>query len=79
MEAGETNGSKHSRTPPSRDRTNSHSPSLKPVLRINFGRGRQIRSDRPLFHESVRERMVAANLEYRPQARWDTDKEQYVD
>ena len=58
--------------------TNSHRLVLKP-FRVNFGRGRQIRSDRPNFHVSVRQRMAVADLKYKPKAKWTPDTEQYVE
>ena len=52
---------------------------LNPFLRINFGRGRQIRSDQPNFHVSVRQRMAAPNLKYKPKAKWTPNTEKYVE
>lgn len=49
------------------------------VLRINFGRGRQIRDPHPDFHDSVRQRMAVAELGYKPRAKWTPGTEKYVD
>jgi len=45
---------------------------------MNLGRGRQIRSDPPVFHESVLERINDVNLKYKPKARWTPGTEKYV-
>jgi len=58
--------------------TNSHWLVLKPS-RINFGRGRQIRSDQPNFHVSVRQRLAVADLKYKPKAKWTPGTERYVE
>ena len=43
---------------------------LKPILRWNRGKGRKIRTlGPPLFHESVRQRMAVAELNYQPKAK----------
>jgi hypothetical protein len=47
--------------------------------RLNLGRGRQVRVERPNFHVSVRERMATAELNYKPKAKWVAGTEQYVD
>ena len=65
--------------PPFQHRTSFHRSTLIPFLRINFGRGREIRSDPPVFHESVRQRMAAPDLKYKPKATWTTGAEQYVE
>ena len=49
------------------------------TFRINFGRGREIRSDQPNFHESVRQRMAVADIKYKPMARWTPETERYVE
>ncbi|KAF9783112.1 hypothetical protein BJ322DRAFT_136244 [Thelephora terrestris] len=46
---------------------------------INLGRGRKIRDPRPIFHDSVRERMATVGLNYKPRARWPPGTERYVD
>lgn len=51
----------------------------KRKLTINFGRPRQIRDPQPLFHDSVRQRMVVPNLSYKPKAKYTSGTEQYID
>jgi len=46
---------------------------------VNLGKGRQIRDEHPNFHKSVRERMDASELKYKPKATWKEGTEQYVD
>jgi len=46
---------------------------------VNLGRGRQIRDAQPNFHNSVRQRMAAEELRYKPRAKWTPGTERYVD
>ena len=46
-------------------------------FRINVGRGREIRDPRPVFHESVRQKMEGSK--YKPRAKWTPGTERYTD
>ena len=50
-----------------------------PHFSINFGRGRTIRDEHPNFHVSVRQRIAASELNYKPRATWTAGSEQYVE
>ncbi|KAF9644334.1 hypothetical protein BDM02DRAFT_3213730 [Thelephora ganbajun] len=46
---------------------------------VNLGRGRQIRTEQPDFHDTVRQRMAVVELKYQPRAKWTRGTERYVD
>lgn len=52
---------------------------LNGLCRFHCGKGRKIPSDiKPLFHETVKQRMEYAPLKYTPRATWKKGTETYV-
>ncbi|KAL0961461.1 hypothetical protein HGRIS_006406 [Hohenbuehelia grisea] len=46
---------------------------------FNFGKGRDIRDEKPNFHSTVKVRMADASLKYKPRAKWTEGTEVYLD
>ena len=57
----------------------AHRSILKSFFRINRGRGRQIRTEQPCFHKTVRQRMAIEGLNYKPRAEWAPHVPRYVE